>query len=311
MPKISKNAHVVRKAVLLSILAASIYAYFHPDTVLVPVAAYQRQKLDRLFQNHLSTKYFVYHSNLPQEKLENFGRTSDLLIDLFRRDFFRIKYNFPLHAYILPDIPELKSFMQEKLGVQTFPDVFAGVYHALDRAFFTYQNSGWGTFTHEILHPLVDSSLPAVPSWAVEGIPAFAERFYGYEKDGELRVRWGYPSPWRIQELEGRLARLSLPEILSGTGSVSESSLVCIFIYKQGKWKHFLELVQKNDKNGYPSFLEAALEMPLGEAEPRWREFLNGLESRKQNLSRLPPTKIFPTEEEYNEFMTYVDGIYN
>ena len=308
MPKISENAHVVRKAILLSILAASAYMYFHPDTLFVPVAAYQRQKLDRLFANHLSTKYFVFHSSLPREKLEDFGRTSDQFIDLFNRDFFPIRYKFPLHAYILPDVPGLKKFMQEEMGVKNFPEIFAGAYHALYRAFFTHRNAGWGTFTHEILHPLVDSSLPAVPSWAVEGIPTFAERFYGYEQDGELRVRWGYPSPWRIQELEGRLARLSLEEILGGSGSVSEASLVCIFIYKQGKWKSFLDLVQKN---GYPSFLEAALEMPMGEIEPKWREFLNDLERKKQDLYRLPTTRIFPTEEEYNEFMIYVNGIFN
>ncbi|MCX5859758.1 MAG: hypothetical protein NT056_07685 [Proteobacteria bacterium] len=311
MPKISKKAHVVRKAILLSILAASVYAYFHPDTLLVPVAAHQRQKLDRLFQNHLSTKYFVFHSNLPREKLADFGRTSDQFIDVFNRDFFPIRYKFPLHAYILPDVPGLRKFMQEEMEVKTFPEIFAGAYHARYRAFFTHGNAGWGTFTHEILHPLVDSSLPHVPSWAVEGIPAFAERFYGYEKNGELRVRWGYPSPWRIQELEGRLARLSLEEILGGSGSVSEASLVCIFLYKQGKWKSFLDLVQKNEKNGYPSFLEAALGMPLGAVEPRWREFLNDLERKKQDLYRLPASKIFPTEEEYNEFMIYVNEISN
>ncbi len=311
MPKITKTVHIIRKAILLSVLAASVYVYFHPDTVFVPVAASQRKKLDGLFLHHLTTKYFVFHSNIPREKLEDFGRTSDLFIDLFNRDFFRIDYKFPLHAYILPDVPELKKFMLEKMGVQTFPEIFAGAYHALYRAFFTHRNAGWGTFTHEILHPLVDSSLPAVPSWAVEGIPAFAERFYGYEKDGELRVQWGYPSPWRIQELEGRLARLNLEEILSGSGSVSEASLVCIFIYKQGKWKSFLDLVQKNEKNGYPTFLEAALGMTVGEVEPRWREFLNDLERKKPDLYRLPTTKIFPTEGEYNEFMTYVNGIFS
>jgi hypothetical protein len=311
VPKISKTAHIVRKAVLLSLLAASIYAYFHPDTVLVPIAARQRQKLDRLFQNHLSTKYFVFHSNLPREKLEDFGRTSDQLIDVFNRDFFQIRYKFPLHAYILPDAPELRKFMQEEVGVKDFPEIFAGAYHARYRAFFTHGNAGWGTFTHEILHPLVDSSLPRVPSWAVEGIPAFAERFYGYEQNGELHVQWGYPSPWRIQELEGRLTRLNLEEILGGSGSVSEASLVCIFLNKQGKWKSFLDLVQKNEKNGYPSFLEAALGMPRGEVEPRWREFLDGLENKKQELYRTPTTKIFPTEGEYNEFMTSLNEIFN
>ena len=311
MPQISKNAHIVRKAILLALLAASIYVYFHPDMLSVPMAAYQRKKLDVQFQNRLSSKYFVFHSNLPPEKLKNLGRTSDLLIDLFNRDFFPVKYKFPIHAYILPDVPELKKFMQEEMGIETFPDIFAGAYHALYRAFFTHEKAGWGTYTHEILHPLVDSSLPAVPSWAVEGIPAFAERFYGYEQDGELRVRWGYPSPWRILELEGRLARLNLEEILNGSGSVSEASLVCIFIYKQGKWKSFLDLVQKNEKNGYPTFLEAALGMTLGEIEPRWREFLNDLERKKQDLYRIPSTRIFPTEEEYNRTIASLDETFN
>ncbi len=304
------TAGIVRKAILLLLLAASLYTYFYPDTLARPLAAHKRKTLNGLFREQLATRYFVFHSNVSREKVEDFGRTCDLFIDLFNRDFFEIKYKFPIHVYILPDAGKFQDFLRNAMGAKTIPEGLMGAYLSGYRALVTHQNAGWGTFTHEILHPLVDSSLPAVPSWAVEGIPAFAERFYGYEKDRQLRVQWGYPNPWRIQELEGRLARLDLSEIVSGAQNVSEASLVSLFIYRQGKWKYFLDLVQRNEKHGYPTFLEAALEKPLAEIEPAWRKFLNDLEGRKPEIYRLPASNIYRTESEYIEAINNADLLY-
>jgi hypothetical protein len=39
----------------------------------------------------------------------------------------------------------------------------------------------------------------------MEGIPTFFEKFYGYWKDDEPVVYWGFQNPWRIDQL-GTLA---------------------------------------------------------------------------------------------------------
>src|SRR5215469_15849002 len=110
--------------------------------------------------------------------------------------------------------------------------------------FATYEDSGLGTFAHEIMHPLVERNLRDRPAWAIEGIPTFFEKFYGYWRDDELVVNWGFQNPWRIKELGANLARLDLQGILATTAGAgereSEQRLVSIFLWEQGKFKQFL-----------------------------------------------------------------------
>jgi hypothetical protein len=65
-----------------------------------------------------------------------------------------------------------------------------GVFLYKYNLFATYEDSGLGTFAHEIMHPLVERNLKDRPEWAIEGIPTFFEKFYGYWRGDELIVNW-------------------------------------------------------------------------------------------------------------------------
>src|SRR5262249_4571125 len=106
--------------------------------------------------------------------------------------------------------------------------------------FARYEDSGLGTFAHEIMHPLVERNLRDRPPWAIEGIPSFFEKFYGYWRDGELVVNWGFQNPWRIKELGANLARLDLPTILAATAGgekESEQRLVSTTPTSRPRWR--------------------------------------------------------------------------
>ena len=208
-----------------------------------PVPAYT-QTLASRFANHAGGKYFQFHGDLPAQKLALYATFSDMFVELVEQDFFRVKTRFPIQTIVLEDKGSFKHFLRNALGVQTPPDY--GIYLAEAALFVTYDGSGLGTFTHEIMHPLVEESLPHRPAWAMEGIPAFFEKFYGHVENGRLHVQWGYQNPWRIEMLGPKLKHLKLDRIVNGSEGTSEKRLVTVYLNQRGKLKTFLELVQVN-----------------------------------------------------------------
>ena len=264
-----------------------------------PVPAYT-QTLASRFANHAGGKYFQFHGDLPAQKLALYATFSDMFVELVEQDFFRVKTRFPIQAIVLEDKGSFKHFLRNALGVQTPPDY--GIYLAEAALFVTYDGSGLGTFTHEIMHPLVEESLPHRPAWAMEGIPAFFEKFYGHVQNGRLHVQWGYQNPWRIEMLGPKLKYLKLDRIVSGSEGTSEKRLVTVYLNQRGKLKTFLELVQANERRGFRTHLEAAFGKPLKEIEADWKRYLQEIENDRERIMRLPMSRLFDTPDQYRQF---------
>lgn len=264
-----------------------------------PVPAYT-QTLASRFANHAGGKYFQFHGDLPAQKLALYATFSDMFVELVEQDFFRVKTRFPIQAIVLEDKGSFKHFLRNALGVQTPPDY--GIYLAEAALFVTYDGSGLGTFTHEIMHPLVEESLPHRPAWAMEGIPAFFEKFYGHVQNGRLHVQWGYQNPWRIEMLGPKLKHLKLDRIVNGSEGTSEKRLVTVYLNQRGKLKTFLELVQANERRGFRTHLEAAFGKPLKEIEADWKRYLQEIENDRERIMRLPMSRLFDTSDQYRQF---------
>lgn len=237
---------------------------------------------------------------MPPQRLALYATFSDMFVELVDREFFRVKTRFPIQVFVLEDRERFKSFLQAVFGVAMPPEF--GIYLPEAGAFVTYDGSGLGTFTHEIMHALVEESLLQRPAWAMEGIPAFFEKFYGYVQNGRLQVQWGYQNPWRIEQLGPALKNLKLIRIVNGSQSTSEKRLVSVFLHRRGKFKRFLELVQADDRRGYRTRLEAAFEKPLNEIENDWQRYLQEIENNRQQIMRLPSSHIYDTPEQYRQF---------
>jgi len=267
------------------------------ETRSVPAAT---QVIATKFAQHTAGKYFQYHSNMPPQRLAQYAVFSDMFVDLVHRDFFRVKTRFPIQAFVLEDREKFKNFLQATFGVTTPPEF--GIYLPEAGAFVTYDGSGLGTFTHEITHALVEESLQGRPEWAMEGIPAFFEKFYGYVQNGQLQVQWGYQNPWRIEQLGPELKKLKLIRVVYGSQSTSEKRLVSMYLHQRGKFKRFLELVQADERRGFRTHLEAAFEKPLNEIEDDWQRYLLEIESSRQQIMKLPSSQLFDTPEQYRQF---------
>jgi len=210
------------------------------------------------------SKYFDFRFKQHLEKIKAVARFADAFIDIVNRDFFEAEFDYPIRVLVTEDSAAHRTLVSEQFGVT---DPTMGIFLYKYNLFATYEDSGLGTFAHEIMHPLVERNLKDRPVWAIEGIPTFFEKFYGYWRGDELVDHWGFQNPWRIKQLGTDLAWLDLPEILATTRAKekeSEQRLVSIFLWEQGKFKQFLDLVKRREKNGYDSYFEAAMEIPIG-----------------------------------------------
>ena len=264
-----------------------------------PIAASTQTAASR-FAHHSAGKYFQFHGDIAPQRLALYAALSDMFVELVEQDFFRVRTRFPIQAFVLPDKAQFQRFLRTTYGV-TMPSEY-GMYLAEAGVFVTYDGSGLGTFTHEIMHPLVEESLPARPEWAIEGIPAFFEKFYGHVQGGQLHVQWGYQNPWRIERLGPGLRQLKLARIVTGSQDTSEKRLVTVFLYQKGKLKRFLELVQADEHRGFRTHLEAAFEKPLNEIEEDWQNYLQEIERNRQQIMTLPSSQLFDTPEQYRSF---------
>lgn len=252
------------------------------------------------FQHRLPSKYFIFYSDIPQPKLAAYAELSDLFVEYVERHYFKTENKFPIKVVVMPDRTSFKSLLRTQLQLAEPPEY--GVYLGEKNLFVTHDEAGIGTFTHEIAHPLVEVSLKNRPQWAIEGIPAFFEKFYGYKNAGRLYAAFGYQNPWRIAELGKRLTALKLEEILASSESTSEKRLVSIFLYQSGKLETFLDLIKKGDKRGYATYVEAAFNKPLKEIELDWRPYLQKIQLNRDTILRLPNSMVFDTEKDYLGF---------
>jgi hypothetical protein len=252
------------------------------------------------FTNKIESKFFIFYSDLPRPELQSYSEFSNLFLELVDRDFVRLRNFKKINAVVFPDQNRMQRFLSQRLG-RNEPPLY-GLYIAENHLFLTYDGSGLGTFTHEIMHPVVSNELPHTPSWGWEGIPTFFEKFYGYKEGNRLYLKWGYQNPWRIRALGDRILTLNLAEIINRSQDESEQRLVSVFLYRRAKWKKFLDLISAGEKKGYTTYVEAAFGQRLSELEQDWRVYLRDTYNRRNQTYRLPTSRYFPSKQEFLEF---------
>ena len=261
------------------------------------------QELAKHFRHEYKSKYFVFHYNDEITRAKPLTKFSDSFVDVVNRDFFKARFNYPIHVYVLKDRTAFKDFLVRKAGVSAPPGW--GIYFPRKRAFVTHESSGYGTFAHEIMHALVGANLRNTPLWADEGIPSFFEKSFGYWSKDELILRFGFQNPWRIQQMGGTLPSLDLESIVKNKHpyGTSEKRMVSVFLYQHGKLREYLRLVSTNRKYGYSTFLEAAFSKHMSLLVPEWKKYLQEVHRNRNQILRIPGSMIFDSKEQYEAFM--------
>lgn len=232
---------------------------------------------------------------------------------MLNRDFFKADFDYPIGVLVLEDRARFKTFLQTELHIADPPNF--GVYLFKYKLFVTFEDSGLGTFAHEILHPLVERNLKDRPAWAMEGIPTFFEKFYGYWKNDELVVQWGFQNPWRIEQLGTNLTHLDLRQTVADPQTSanmvvverneSDLRMVSMFLWEQGRFQNFLQLIAAHKKNGYSSYFEAAMEMPVEKIVPLWQSYLENVATQRGKILTLPGSAILQNESDFKNFALF------
>lgn len=205
------------------------------------------------------SKYFDFRFKQHPEKIKAIARFADAFIDIVNRDFFEAEFDYPIRVLVTEDFATHRTLVSEQFGV-TGPTM--GIFLYKYNLFATYEDSGLGTFAHEIMHPLVERNLKDRLEWAIEGIPTFFEKFYGYWRGDELVVNWGFQNPWRIKQLGTDLARLDLPGILATTRAGERES--------EGWFPYFCG--SKANSNSFSILSKGARKTAtILTSRPRWR----------------------------------------
>lgn len=272
--------------------------------LLTPLLSVSQTYLEQ-FPLQRQTKYFDFRYKQHPEQIQAIARFANAFIGVVNRDFFKTDFDYPTRVLVLEDRSTFQKCLQQQFGIFDPPNF--GIFLYRYNLFATYEDSGLGTFAHEIMHPLVERNLKSRPIWAIEGIPTFFEKFYGYWQDDELVVNWGFQNPWRIDMLGTNLVQLDLKKIVStiqtpGEYRESDRRLVSMFLWEQGKFKRFLRLIQEQQKDGYDSFFEAAIEMPVSRAIPLWQDYLNRIAARRTEILRLPRSAILLERPAFQKF---------
>jgi len=113
------------------------------------------------FSSRQQTKYFEFHYKRNPERIAAIARFADGFVTLLNRDFFKADFDYPIRVLVLEDRGAFQEFLRREFRVDDPPNF--GIYLPAHKLFATYEDSGLGTFTHEILHPLVERNLKDRP----------------------------------------------------------------------------------------------------------------------------------------------------
>jgi hypothetical protein len=277
--------------------------------VFLPAVAFSQDFLDQ-FPYRKKTEYFDFHYKRDTPRISEIARFADGFIKLVNRDFFKADFDYPIGVLVLEDRARFKEFLVHVMHVDSPPNF--GIYLYKYKLFATYEDSGLGTFAHEILHPLVERNLKDRPLWAMEGIPTFFEKFYGYWKNDDLVVYWGFQNPWRIQQIGSNLMQLDVQKFMTHLDPATQFNYVekeestwrmgAVFLWEQGRFKRFLSLIASHDLAGYSTYFEAAMEMPVEKIQPIWQSYLNDVSARRTRILLLPISQVFTNEAAFQGF---------
>jgi hypothetical protein len=62
-------------------------------------------------------------------------------------------------------------------------------------------------------------------------------------------------------------------------------------------------LVAAHDKAGYPTYFEAAMQMPVEKILPLWQDYLNDVAAQRTKIIWLPPSQILGNEALFQNFI--------
>lgn len=233
-------------------------------------------------------KPFLIVGNEPPATVRSRGKdvvrwTRDLLL----KDFFDEAPRVLEEVWIYKDAASYQKGSRELF--KTEPDTPYGYYLSTRRALVMNIKPGYGTLTHELVHPFMHQNWPAAPSWMNEGLASLFE--FPFEKDGHLNGRVN----WRLPGLKAGLKAKRAPSFKTLVHTTTdefyanpeglhyaEARYLCYWLQEQGLLVKFIRRAQElkgEDPSGWKA-LEEVLGADPDSRRKEWEKFVLALGSR-------------------------------
>ncbi|HEY1089044.1 MAG TPA: C39 family peptidase [Archangium sp.] len=208
--------------------------------------------------------------------------------DLLMKDFFP---RAPAHleeVWIFKDAPTYVKSSRELFNTE--PSTPYGFYLSERRAMVMNIKPGYGTLTHELVHPFMHENWPEGPAWLNEGLGSLFEQ--PAERDGRFigNVNWRLPGLQAALRTRGvvpkisTLVRTSANEFYDDETGVhyAMARYLCYWLQERGVLVKFVQRAQElkdEDATGWRALREVLGEDP-DKLQPEWEKFVMGLRRR-------------------------------
>lgn len=246
--------------------------------------------------------------DLQPDRARYYASLCDSFLNYVDQNYCHLTGKYPMTACLFKDQETYSKFVRIVLG-ETDPIYFGyGFYSGSSNTFYSWDGSGVGTMTHEIMHKVCFDEKLLRELWAREGIPTFFEKLYGYRQNDNLVLSIGYHNPWRIEALGDDLLKQDIAAIYTrakGEGEdESAERLISMFLYERGQLKDYLAISKSGNLKGFNTYLEAALGKSFDQIRPEWRAYIKQIYKNRAEIENLPLSQVFATREEFLRFMS-------
>jgi hypothetical protein len=241
-----------------------------------------RKKLPRGFTMVLEPPFVVLGDEAPAVVKERSRNTVRWAVERLKQEYFEKDPLQILDIWLFKDRESYERHALEIFGVS--PSTPFGYYSHENRALVMNISTGGGTLVHEIVHPFMQSSFPACPSWFNEGLASL------YEQSGEKNGRIYGHTNWRLEGLQEAIRKGRVPAFkslleTSTDGFYSqdrgvnyaEARYLCHYLQEKGLLvKFFREFVAhvKEDSTGYATLKKVLGRDDMEGFQKEWEDFV-------------------------------------
>jgi hypothetical protein len=216
-------------------------------------------------------------------RVEHYAKTVGWTVDHLKRDFHMREPANVIDVWLLGDADSYVDNVLRLLGLR--PSTPYGFFMPSHQALFMNIATGGGTLVHELVHPFIGASFPAVPAWFNEGLASLYEAVR--EEHGQM---WGLPN-WRLEGLQRAIRAGRLPSFAAmtrdtrehfyvSTTSYAQARYLCLYLQDQGLLHRYYDQFlagAAGDPTGYETLVRVLGNPDMSDFERRWQAWVLAL----------------------------------
>ncbi|HEY7372340.1 MAG TPA: C39 family peptidase [Polyangia bacterium] len=228
--------------------------------------------------------FFVIGDESPA-RVDHYAETVEWTVRHLKRDFHMREPPNVIDIWLLGSADSYVGNALRLFGKR--PSTPYGFFLPEHQALFMNIATGGGTLVHEIVHPFIAASFPAVPAWFNEGLASLYEAVR--ERHGQL---WGVPN-WRLAGLKRAIQAGKLPSFAAMTADsdtrfyasstgYAQARYLCLYLQEEGLLHRYYDQFSTGvagDPTGYRTLVRVLGEPDMARFEKQWQAWALALDA--------------------------------